>query len=215
MTEVPDRPHALRYADGCLTPDGEVVVCVRERHQGSAVFNEIVALPAGGGEVGILTAGHDFYAAPRVSPDGTRLAWLAWDHPDMPWDATQLWVANLVRDGNRLTVSGAVRCAGGPGESLTQPEWSGAGDLFVVSDRSEWWNVYRVGPEGLVPVHPLADEVGLPAWVFGRDRYAADDDGTIWFTYSAADGAHLVAVPRRRSRHRPAHRLSPPGAAAP
>jgi hypothetical protein len=134
----------------------------------------------------------------------------------MPWDATALWVADLVVDGVSYRLEQIRRVAGTarrkPGEppaesgldeeSLVQPEWSLSGELFVVSDRSNWWNVYRVDaldaldgpPPTLVTVHPLEAEVARPAWPFGQSRYAVGADGTVWFTYSAADGAHLVRV---------------------
>ena len=206
VTDEPPRPASLRYADGDLTPDGEIVVCVRERHEdgpaGEVVHNELVAVPASGGPSTILAEGCDFYAVPRISPDGTRLAWLTWDHPDMPWDATSLWVADLVRNGEDLILTGQRRLAGGHAdgsrESLLQPEWSPTGRLFVVSDRSDWWNVYRVDLDDpavdLDAVHPVAAEVGLPAWVFGRDRYLITADDAVVFTYSDGDGAHLVCV---------------------
>lgn len=205
ISEEPPAPASLRYADGVLSDDGRTVICVRQRHETGdagqpAVHNELVALPAAGGSARILTGGHDFYAAPRLSPDGARLAWLTWDHPDMPWDATTLWVAEVVGAGESLSLNGIRAVAGEPGESLTQPEWSPAGDLYVISDRNGWWNVYRVeqaepdrGAE-LVAVHPVEAEVGLPAWVFRRDRYAIGRDGTVWFTYSDEAGAHLSAA---------------------
>jgi dipeptidyl aminopeptidase/acylaminoacyl peptidase len=176
------------------------------------VRNQIVALaahPDGADPAppAVLVTGPDFVAAPRISPDGRRLAWLTWEHPDMPWDSTALWVADLVADGSasRLErvrrVAGEGPRAGGPGgESLVQPEWSASGELFVVSDRSDWWNVYRVvgldgaaGPE-LVAVHPLGAEVGEPAWVFGQSRYAVTGNGTVLLSYTDGDGAHLVTV---------------------
>lgn len=209
VTEQPPAPSSLRYADGVLTPDGEVVVCVRERHEGTgsdrAVHNELVALPAAGGPAVVLTGGHDFYAAPRVSPDGARLAWLTWDHPDMPWDATALWVADLARQGDTVSLGEPRRLAGGPqaGHALVQPEWSPSGELYVVCDRDEWWNVHRVveasgSADGhaadLMPVHRVEAEVGAPAWVFGRDRYLLGEDGSVVFTHGAQHGAHLVVV---------------------
>ena len=215
LTPEPPFPSGFRFSDGRVSPDGSTVICVREDHttHGTAqVRNEIVALaarPDGADPASpaVLVAGHDFVAAPRISPDGRRLAWLTWEHPDMPWDSTALWVADLVADGSasRLErvrrVAGEGPRAGGPGgESLVQPEWSPSGALFVVSDRTDWWNVYRVdgldgsaGPE-LAAVHPLDAEVGEPAWVFGQSRYAVDGNGTVLFTYTDGDGAHLVTV---------------------
>ena len=110
LTPAPPAERAHRYADGRVTPDGRLLVTVRERHEaGGEVVNELVSLPTdGSAEPRIIASGHDFYAAPRLSPDGRRLAWLSWDHPRMPWDGTELWTAELAGDGTRLR-----RAAGG------------------------------------------------------------------------------------------------------
>jgi dipeptidyl aminopeptidase/acylaminoacyl peptidase len=230
ISPPPPAPHAWRYADSSLTPDGRYVVVVREAHDAGEndgdgaggdggrgagkVRNEVVALPAAGSPSGdasandvvVLATGPDFVAAPRISPDGRRLAWLAWDHPDMPWDATRLHVADLTfDDGGRPATSGEQVWAGGDEESLVQPEWGPDGTLYVISDRTDWWNVYRVvGPQQLVAVCPVEAEVGLPAWVFGRSRYQVGPDRTVWLTVSDAEGAHLV---RARPGSAPVDRL--------
>jgi dipeptidyl aminopeptidase/acylaminoacyl peptidase len=200
ISPVPAEPAALRYADGRITPDGSTCVCVREAHQDGEVRNEIVALAATvadgtePAEPVILVTGPDFVAAPRISPDGARLAWIQWEHPNMPWDTTELWTGDLVRDQDGgVQLKNAQKVAGEPDESLIQPEWGPDGALYVVSDRSDWWNVYRVEPGALLPVHPLSAEVGQPAWVFGQSRYLVGD-GAIWLTYSGAEGAHLLQV---------------------
>jgi dipeptidyl aminopeptidase/acylaminoacyl peptidase len=170
VTPEPPAPAAHRYADACPTPDGRRLVCVRERHDGGEVLNELVAVPTDGGDPVVLAAGRDFYATPRVSPDGRRLAWLEWDHPNMPWDGTELRLATLAGDalaGDPVTV------AGGPEESVFQPAWSPDGVLHLVSDRTGWWNLYRVGPGGgLEPLYPAEEEFGHPQWVFGMATYA-------------------------------------------
>lgn len=198
LSPEPAAPHGFRYADGVLSPDGATVVCVREAHDGDDVRNEVVALdadPAGDlAGPAVLATGRDFVAAPRVSPDGTRLAWLTWDHPNMPWDSTELWVGDLTGSGSGARLENATRIAGLPGESLVQPEWGPDGSLYVVSDRSDWWNVYRVdGPDALVAVHPVEAEIAQPAWVFGQSQYVVAADGTVWMTFHA-DGVRLVAV---------------------
>ena len=159
----------LRYADGRATPDGRQIVCVRESHAGGEAVNEIVAIPADGSrEPAVLAGGRDFYSFPRISPDGQRLAFTCWDHPNMPWDGTELWVAAL--DG-----SDAGPVAGGPAESIWQPEWSPAGELHYVSDRTGWWNLYRDG-EALTGEEA---ELGYPQWLFGGATYAFLADGGI------------------------------------
>ncbi len=197
ITPVPAVPRSLRYADGRITPDGATCVCVRESHQDGEVRNEIVAFdaaPAGDPvEPVVLVTGPDFVAAPRISPDGRRLAWIEWQHPNMPWDTTRLWSADLIRDSGGVRLENVRQRAGQPDESLIQPEWGPDGTLYVVSDRSDWWNVYRVEAGGLVAVHPVEAEVGQPAWVFGQSRYLPVADG-VWLTYSSDQGAHLLWV---------------------
>jgi dipeptidyl aminopeptidase/acylaminoacyl peptidase len=177
ITPEPPTPAAHRYADAQPAPDGRRLVCVRERHEGGQVHNELVALPVdGGGPPVVLAAGRDFYASPRVSPDGRRLAWLEWDHPNMPWDGTELKLADLGADG---LAGDPVPVAGGPEESVFQPEWSPDGVLHLASDRSGWWNLYRAGPAGLEPLHPAEEEFGHPQWVFGLSTYAFLPGGRI------------------------------------
>jgi dipeptidyl aminopeptidase/acylaminoacyl peptidase len=170
---------ASRYADGRITRDGRWYVCVREQHHDDREpTDELVAVAMDGSSaVATIVTGADFYAAPRPSPDGTRLAWVQWNHPDMPWDGTELWVATL-GDG---TVSAPRRLAGGRDESLLQPEWSPAGELHVISDRSDWWNLYRVSTDDgtLVPVRTGDFEIGGPMWVFGESAYAFRADGSV------------------------------------
>jgi dipeptidyl aminopeptidase/acylaminoacyl peptidase len=177
ITPEPPSRAAHRFADAHPTPDGRRLVCVRERHEDGQVHNELVAVPAdGGGAPVVLAAGRDFYACPRVSPDGRRLAWLEWDHPNMPWDGTELRLAALAGDalaGDPVTV------AGGPEESVFQPEWSPDGVLHLVSDASGWWNLYRAGPEGLEALAPASEEFGHPQWVFGLSTYAFLPGGRI------------------------------------
>ena len=171
ITPEPPDPAGHRYADASPTPDGRRLVCVRERHQDGRVDNELVWVPADGdGPPVVLAAGRDFYATPRVSPDGRQLAWLEWDHPDMPWDGTELKLATLAGDG---LAGDPVTVAGGPEESVFQPAWSPDGVLHLVCDASGWWNLYRVGADGVLDaLAPAAEEFGHPQWVFGLSTYA-------------------------------------------
>ena len=115
---------------------------------------------------GSIAGGHDFYAAPRLSPDGRRLAWLCWDHPQMPWDGTELWVADLTAAGG---LAAERRVAGGPSESVLQPDWSPSGRLHFVSDRSGWWNLYRLD-EGPAQAAGTTDAVAAAAGEGRRRR---------------------------------------------
>ncbi|MFI5271489.1 MAG: prolyl oligopeptidase family serine peptidase [Ktedonobacterales bacterium] len=161
-----------RYADMLVDAGRDRVICVREDHSGDGeAVNTLVSVALEGepavGEV--LVAGGDFYASPRLSPDGTRLAWLTWDHPNMPWDGTALWVAMLAGDG---TMRDARRVAGGTAESVFQPEWSPDGQLYFVSDRTGWWNLYRLtADDAAEPLHPMEAEFGVPQWAFGLATY--------------------------------------------
>ncbi len=139
LTPEPARPRGDRYADGEVSPDGTRIVCVRERHLGAHaadVRNEVVTLDAHApAEPVVLVSGPDFVAAPRLSPDGTTLAWLQWNHPHMPWDAAQLVVRDLAT-GEETVV------AGGPGESVTEPRFRPDGSLWFLADRTDWWTLY-------------------------------------------------------------------------
>lgn len=161
-----------RHADFEPDTTHRRLLAVREHHAAcdarAEPVNSIVALPMDGGASTSLVAGADFYAAPRVSPDGRRLAWLTWNHPRMPWQGTELWIARIADDG---TLSDAQRTAGGPDESLCQPAWSPDGKLYVVSDRSGYWNLYRVEVDGLVAVCPMAAEFGVAQWTFAQSTY--------------------------------------------
>jgi dipeptidyl aminopeptidase/acylaminoacyl peptidase len=184
ITPEPERPLGLRYAD--LQVTGERLICVRERDGDPEHVNELVVLPTDGyAEPRVIAYGHDFYAAPRISPDGTQLAWLTWDHPRMPWEGSELWVAEL---GEGLTGEGLV--AGGPAEAIVQPEWSPDGVLHFSSDRTGWWNLYRGDYE---PMTAVEAEVGGPLWVFGESWYAFLGDGRI-VCVVFSDGSDRLAV---------------------
>ncbi len=178
--EIPDRRH--RYADGRVAKDERLWIGVRERHAESGrsadVVNELVAVPTDGSEEPrVIVGGRDFYSNPRLSPDGSRLCFLAWNLPWMPWDGCELHVADIAADG---TVSNVERVAGVDGtESIWQPEWSPSGDLVFVSDRSGWWNLERIRGGMREPLYRAAAEFGYPAWVFGMQSYAFLDDGRI------------------------------------
>jgi dipeptidyl aminopeptidase/acylaminoacyl peptidase len=157
-----------RYAEPLVLPGGEHVLCVRER-LGERAVHELVAVPlAGTGEVVVLWSGSDFVASAAVSPDGTRIAFVTWDHPRMPWDGTELRVAPLLA-GPALGDAAVV--LGGPGEAVQSPHWEGAA-LRAVTDVSGWWNLVRLEPGAQPqPMWPVAQECGWPLWRLGYDSH--------------------------------------------
>jgi dipeptidyl aminopeptidase/acylaminoacyl peptidase len=162
-----------RHADFELDAARRRLIAVREDHGGAGAepANCLVALPLDGGAPAVLASGHDFYAAPRLSPEGRRLAWIAWRHPRMPWEGTELWLAAIAEDG---TLSHARCVAGGPDESVLEPRWSPDGHLYAVSDRGGFWNLHRLEARGLVPVLPMAAEFGQAHWTFAPSNYGFD-----------------------------------------
>lgn len=183
-----------RYTDLRPDPARRRFVAVREEHgtDGQPVA-AIVGVPLDGHEPPtVLVSGPDFLAAPRLAPGGNLLAWLEWDHPDMPWDASRLRIASIASDG---LLGEPVLVAGGPDESIAQPEWSPEGVIHFVSDRTGWWNIYRLldGPT-LDPVAPVEAEFADPAWVFGRSSYAFMPDGSIAAVARHDGRDHLVQI---------------------
>ncbi|MGH7687275.1 MAG: S9 family peptidase [Candidatus Dormibacteria bacterium] len=160
----------VRYADMTLDPnaDSDTLFCVVEDHRGATVVNTIGRLPLDGAEVATVVSGNDFYSSPRVSPDGTRLCWLTWNQPLMPWEGTELWVAWLDCDG---VPNDAEHVAGGSGESIFQPSWSANSTLHFVSDRTGFWNLYRWKDAAIAPMAPMQAECGRPMWNFGLATY--------------------------------------------
>jgi dipeptidyl aminopeptidase/acylaminoacyl peptidase len=194
VTPEPAWPRADRYADADPVPGGRLLYCVRERHApGAEARNSIVAVAgAGDTEPFEVDAGHDFCASPRVSPDGARLAWVVWDHPNMPWDSTTLMVAEIAGDGSLRRAQAVM--GGRAEESVIQPAWSPEGRLHALSDRSGWWNLYRLDDDGhWANLSPMEAEFGVPAWVFGLSTYAFLDDGRIACIVRER-GLHRVAL---------------------
>ena len=190
---TPDSAGQLRYADFELDVARERVLAVREDHRTAGEpINAIVAVPLSGGDEGrVIVGGHDFFSSPRLSPDGRRLAWLSWDHPNMPWDGTRLWSAEIAGDGG---LSDVHQVAGGDRESIVQPAWSPDNRLCFASDRSGWWNLYRADHERASPVCPMSAEFAGPAWTFGLRWYGFLDSESILACYSEGGRWHLGTV---------------------
>ena len=172
-----------RYADGILDRQRNRLISVREDHAagGHEPVNSLVAIPLDvkGGEE-ILISGNDFYCSPRLSPDGSRLAWLTWNHPNMPWDGTELWTGELRPDGS---LGKSEKVAGGAEESVIQPEWSPDGILHFISDRSGWWNLYRWRQGEIEALCPMAAEFARPPWVFAMSTYGFESSDRIVCTF--------------------------------
>ena len=163
-------PGTRRFADLLLDVRRGRLLCVSEEHlEHGEPINTLVAIDVASGKLATLAAGADFYASATLSPDHERLAWLCWRHPDMPWDSTELWVASLDQVG---LPRNARRVAGGSGESIFQPQFGPDGTLHFISDRSGWWNIYRLGDSGVEALAPREAEFGVPQWVFGMSTYA-------------------------------------------
>ena len=167
----------LRFADCAMDEHRQRLLCVREDHraEGEAV-NTLVGMSLEGGpsDGEVLWAGSDFVAYPRLSPGGDQMAWISWDHPHMPWDSVALWLADVQEDGSLANVR---QLNAGVSESVLQPTWDAQGQLYVLADRSGWWNLYRVQQDQLQPVHEMQAELGGPLWGLGSRYYVLTDDG--------------------------------------
>jgi dienelactone hydrolase len=172
-----------RYADLIFDRDRHRLICVREEHDTSKSepINTLVSINIlNGREIQILATGADFYASPQLSPDGSKLGWLSWNHPNMPWDGTELWVAEV----GESELYNIQLVAGGLEESIFQPQWSPDGVLHFASDLTGWWNLYRWRDRTIEPLCEMEAEFGLPQWVFGMSTYAFVSGSKILCTYN-------------------------------
>ena len=184
----------MRYADGEVDRQRNCMICVREDHTvaGQEAVNALVTLKLTGDNDGqVLVSGNNFYSSPRLSPDGSRLAWLTWNHPNMPWDGTELWVGEFESDG---TLGGTKLVAGGSSESIFQPEWSPEGVLHFISDRTGWWNLYRWREDDVEPLCKMDAEFGSPQWLFGMSTYGFVAEDTIMCRYEEQGFSHLALL---------------------
>ncbi|HEX8459531.1 MAG TPA: S9 family peptidase [Pyrinomonadaceae bacterium] len=205
---TPEANAELRYADAVVDERRNRLIAVREDHRGGVhePSNTLVALSLDSAEENreggrVLVSGYDFYSSPRLSPDGRQLAWLSWRHPNMPWDGTELWTGDVAADGS---IENARLVAGGQDESIFQPEWSPAGSLHFISDRSGWWNLYRAG-EGSAPeaLCEMEAEFGQPQWGFGMSTYAFASDTEIVCAYIVRGMSNLARLDTTEKKLRP------------
>jgi dipeptidyl aminopeptidase/acylaminoacyl peptidase len=186
---------AMRYADFVLDGARQRLVGVREDHSAGAAYpvNTICAIGFDGLET-VLVEGSDFYAAPRISPDGRQIAWLSWNHPRMPWQGTELWLADIGDDGK---LANRHQVAGGDSESICQPEWSPGGVLHFVSDLSGWWNLYKFEATTVHALCPREAEFAGPHWTFGGSMYGFRTDDEIVCTYIEEGVSRLARLSTR------------------
>jgi dipeptidyl aminopeptidase/acylaminoacyl peptidase len=183
-----------RFADGILDRRHDRLIAVAERHRDQEAAepqNFLASVPLTGGSPTVLESGADFYSTPRLAPGSTHLAWVSWNHPDMPWDATSLWVAAVTPGGS---LESAALVAGGPDESIVQPSWSPDGALYFLSDRTGWWNIYQWRDGRVRPVVTMEAEFGRPPWTFKSPTYGFLDGRRIAATCSRKGGWELAII---------------------
>ena len=184
----------IRYADGVIDRQRNRIICVCEDHtkndKGPENFIAAVDL-SGTGTVTKLVAGNDFYSSPRISPDGSQLTWTTWNHPNMPWDYTELWVAEIDKDGDIIN---PVKLAGGSDEWVSEPKYSPDGVLYFLSERTGWLNLYRYRNGNIEPLCDMEAEFGSPHWVFGQSTYAFESEKRILCTYSQSGESYMAIL---------------------
>lgn len=192
LTSEPSPAQTPRFADPARIQGTDWLVYIVESHQGGAVSNEIAAVHTTTGQIRTLATGHDFYASPRPSPDGRQVAYICWDHPEMPWDRTELHTMDLDVEAAEPTVTND-RCIA-QASALQQPQWDPSGNLFVVTDETGWWNVARVDPRNppsLSVIGGSQREFGLPSWGFANQTYTWTENGTLWATWIEGGIGHI------------------------
>lgn len=172
------------YSDFRYDRKRDRLICIREDHRNTKrePINTIISIdlkiPY---KVEVLATGKDFYSSPRISLDGEQLTWLSWDHPNMPWDGCEVFIAKILNNGY---LDDPILVAGGLEESIFQPEWSPDNILHFISDRTGWWNIYRYKNNKVEPLYPMEAEFGQPQWVFGMSKYGFESEHSIICTYS-------------------------------
>lgn len=192
LVTLPNPNGEDRYADYSLSPDGRFLVCVRERHAGKEVLNELISidlLQSGNDKTvpRVIHSGYDFYSFPRFSPQGHRLCWTCWNQPDMPWDAAELWLADFHSDGstdaNHKVTGGLNQPDGDSKSAIYQPSWSPDGVLHYISDSSGWTNLYSQRGGVLNALTPIDREFGIPQWSLASSTYATTSTTEIYAIY--------------------------------
>ncbi|MGP8124932.1 MAG: S9 family peptidase [Nitrososphaerales archaeon] len=182
----------LRYADYVMDAARGRLIGVCEDHTAKEALpdNSISSFAVDGSSSGVLVSGNDFYSSPRIDPTGSRIAWVTWNFPNMPWVGTELWTGELTPDG---AVVNWKMVAGGKDESVIQPEWSPGGALYFISDRSGFWSIYRLVGGEVERVSFVDFDIGRPQWAFGISTYAIESEERIVFAF-AKEGVHHLAT---------------------
>ena len=203
ITGEPAIERGDRYADLVVSNDSNWLLCVRERHhEDREADNELALVPTdGSGDVRVLASGHDFYSSLRQNSAGDRVSWLSWDHPNMPWDGCELWVADF--DTASGSLSNEQLVTGGADVSIVQPEWAPDGTLVFITDESGWWNLSKWSDGKVKPVLTEEKDHGGPAWAFGFRTYSFLEDGAVLLKDSQAGKGRLrmVALNGREVAH--------------
>lgn len=194
---------AYHYADIVVDASRKRLICVREDQtvKGNEAVTTIVAISLDNGKQTVLIEGNDFYSTPSLSPDGRRLSWLTWMHPNMPWDESQVWVSDISDDEDGK-LKGARLVAGGKDESCFQPQWSPQGELFFISDRTGFWNIYR-GDQSPLLVLERKTDFGTPQWIFGLSTYDFLNDGRLVCTFEDEGLTRLAFLDAERGKLSP------------
>jgi len=196
-------PVDIRYADSVFDQKRNRIISIREDHtlKTPQAVNTIVSLDLEKESEGkILVSGNDFYSTPRLRPDGSKLAWLTWNHPNMPWDGTELWIADVKPDGS---LGQAEKIAGGLDESIYQPAWSPNGELYFSSDRTGWWNLYHWHNNEVEALYPIEAEFGLPQWGFGSHTFVFESQDRIVCAYTKNGLWNLASLNLRKKKLEP------------
>ncbi len=187
----------LRFSDIQFDQHRNKLIAVCEDHSpitkdGKEPSNYLVAIPVDGSKnITILHEGFDFYSFPRISPNGEHLCWTCWNHPDMPWDKTELWLAQLTQDG---TLASPGKIAGNKPESIFQPNWSPDNTLYFVSDRDNWWNIYTYEQNKINQITHEEAEFATPQWTFNMSTYGFIDEHTIAATFTKNGTWHFALI---------------------
>ena len=184
----------LRFADLQFDSARNRIIAVCEDHSDSLEepVNSLVSIDAQIlSPIEVLHRGYDFYSFPRISPNGNRLAWNGWNHPNMPWDNTELWLSHLSHDGQ---ITHSTHINRDVSESIFQPQWSPDNQLFFVSDRNDWWNIYTYTDHTITQVTDINGEFATPQWTFNMSTYGFLDCSTLIATYSQEGTWHLCKV---------------------